>query len=293
MAEVGPHHTGVRSKTSVGEAGEFRPRNDRAPAAKPLPADRSKDDTHERPTRDKSPVEVFRRHPFVVATAVILAVAVVTGAVIWWLHARQYETTDDAFIDARSVSISSQVAGAIVDLPVTDNQLVEAGGVLARIDDRDYKAALDEAMAQVDEAQATLANLAAQIAEQQAKVEQAEKLVADARAALRFAQEENARYQDLLRKGAGTQQRAQQASSDLGQKQAELAAAQANATAAEQHIAVLTTQKQIASARWSRRKPHESRPRSILLAPWSGHRSRDGRRASRRPKDDMPRSDRR
>jgi membrane fusion protein (multidrug efflux system) len=40
-----------------------------------------------------------------------------------------FETTDDAFIDARPVSISSQVSGAIVDVPVTDNQLIEASGV--------------------------------------------------------------------------------------------------------------------------------------------------------------------
>ena len=51
------------------------------------------------------------------------------------------KSTDDAFIDARTVSISAQVGAAIVDVPVTDNQLVEPGAVLVRLDDRDYRAA--------------------------------------------------------------------------------------------------------------------------------------------------------
>ena len=65
------------------------------------------------------------------------------------------KSTDDAFIDARTVPISSQVNAAIVDVPVTDNQLVEAGTVLVRLDDRDYKAQLDQANAQVDQATPT------------------------------------------------------------------------------------------------------------------------------------------
>ena len=98
----------------------------------------------------------FFRRPVLVATVALLAAAAVVGALIWWFQARQYETTDDAFIDARTVSISSQVSGAIGDVPVMDNQLVDAGAVLVRIDDRDYKTALDQAKAQVDEAKANL-----------------------------------------------------------------------------------------------------------------------------------------
>ena len=90
---------------------------------------------------------------------------------VWWVNTSGYETTDDAFIDARTVSISSQVNAAIVDVPVTDNQLVEAGAVLVRLDDRDYKSQLDQAKAQVDQAAASIANIDAQIAAQQARIE--------------------------------------------------------------------------------------------------------------------------
>lgn len=103
--------------------------------------------------------------------------------VLWWLHARQYETTDDAFIDTRTVQISAQVGAAIVDVPVTDNQLVEAGAELVRLDDRDYIAQRDQSKANVD-------NLAAQIVSQTAKVEQAKKQAVQAQAALTFAQQD-------------------------------------------------------------------------------------------------------
>src|SRR5580704_16756296 len=106
------------------------------------------------------------------------AVVTILALFFWWLHARQYESTDDAFIDTRTVQISAQVAAAIVDVPVTDNQLVEAGAVLVRLDDRDYIAQRDQAKAQVDQAQASVDNLIAQIATQRAKIDQADKQVA-------------------------------------------------------------------------------------------------------------------
>jgi membrane fusion protein (multidrug efflux system) len=269
------HHTNVTNEARIGEVGEVHRGDDAEPAANTAPAGRSKDAAHGRPTPDTTSGRVFRRHPFIVAALVVLATAAAAGALTWWLHARKYETTDDAFIDARTVSISPQVSGAIVDVPVTDNQLVQAGGILARIDDRDYKAAFDQAKAQVEQAQANLANLAAQIDAQQARIEQAEKQVSEAQAALRFSQEENARYQDLLQKGAGTEQRAQQASSDLGQKQSELAAAQANALATEKQIAVLTTQKQVVAAqleqaRAAREQAEVNLSRTVIAAPVAG-----------------------
>jgi membrane fusion protein (multidrug efflux system) len=188
------------------------------------------------------------RRALLIAAVGLAGAAAILGGWLWWLQASQYQTTDDAFIDGRTVPIGAQLNGAIVEVPVNDNQFLTAGSVLIRIDDRDYRAAFDQAKAQVDAADANLVNIAAQIDEQRARVEQAEKQVAEAQAALRFSQEENARYQDLLRKGAGTEQRAQQAASDLGQKQAALAAAQANLVAATKQVLVLTTQQQVVKA---------------------------------------------
>jgi membrane fusion protein (multidrug efflux system) len=218
---------------------------------------------------------VLRRHPYVAAAAVALGIAIVAAAIAWWLYARNFESTDDAFIDARVVSISAQVSGAITQVAVTDNQLVAAGTVLLRLDDRDYQAALAQAKAQVEPAQATIANLGAQIEEQQARIEQAQNQVAEAQAALTFAQAENERAQDLATRGAGTTQRAQQTSSDLRQRQAALEAAEANRSAAAKQIAVLKTQQEAAAgqldaARAGQAQAEANLSRTVITAPVAG-----------------------
>ncbi len=127
------------------------------------------------------------RRGLVIAIAIGIA-ALALVAVVWWLHARHYESTDDAFIDARTVQISAQINAAIVDVPVNDNQVVEAGTVLAKLDDRDFIAQRDQANPQVQQAQANIENLTAQLGAQQARIDQAEKQVTQAQAALTFAQ---------------------------------------------------------------------------------------------------------
>jgi len=201
---------------------------------------------------------------------------IVTAALVaWWLHARNYESTDDAFIDNRTVQISAQVAAAIVDVPVTDNQLVDAGAELVRLDDRDYVAQRDQAHAQVNQAQASIDNLTAQIAAQQAKIEQANKQVTQAEAALTFARQQAERYQQLASKGSGTVEQAQQYASNLQQSDAGLAAAQANAMATEKQIGVLQAQRelafgQLAQARATLEQAQVNLARTIITAPVAG-----------------------
>jgi membrane fusion protein, multidrug efflux system len=190
----------------------------------------------------------LRKHPVVVAIVAVAAIAAIAGGIIWWLHARNYQSTDDAFIDARNVSISSQVTGVITGVPVTDNQPVEAGGLLVQIDQRDYEAAVAQAEAQVAQADAAVANLDAQIDAQKARIDQAKKQVEQTQAALTFAHQENDRAQDLVRRGAGTQQQSQQTTSNFTQAEANVASAQANEVASEKQIPVLETQRQNASA---------------------------------------------
>jgi membrane fusion protein, multidrug efflux system len=194
-------------------------------------------------TRERS--SPGRRVLTIAVVVIVLAIAAGAG-VIWWLSGRDYETTDDAFIDARVVNISSQVSGAIVAVPVTDNQLVNTGALLIEIDPRDYQAALVQAQAQVAQAQSNIASLQAQIDAQKARIDQAQKQAAQTQAALTYAQQESERYQDLLRRNAGTRQQEQQAHSNLIQAQANLASAEANAVATEKQIPVIETQRQTA-----------------------------------------------
>jgi membrane fusion protein (multidrug efflux system) len=209
---------------------------------------------------------------FVLAIGGIILAAVVAA---WWLHSRNYESTDDAFIDARIVQISSQVAAAIVEVPVADNQLVDAGTELVRLDDRDYVAQRDQAQAQVKQAEASVQNLTAQIEAQKAKVDQANKQVVQAQAALTFARQQADRYQQLASRGSGTVEQAQQFASNLQQSDAALAAAQANATATEKQVVVLEAQRdlahaQLAQARATLQQAATNLARTIISAPISG-----------------------
>jgi membrane fusion protein, multidrug efflux system len=200
-----------------------------------------------------------RRRAVLVVTALII-VAIV-AVVVWWVNTSGYETTDDAFIDARTVSISSQVNAAIVEVPVTDNQLVETGAVLVRLDDRDYKA-------QVDQSKANILNIDAQLVAQQARIEQAEKQSAESQANLTFAQQQEERYSDLVKKGAVTVEQAQQYASGLRQAQANFSAAQANAIATQKQPPVLQAQRKQAEAQLEQAEANLSR--TLVTAPEAG-----------------------
>ena len=83
----------------------------------------------------------------------VLVIAAV-GALLWWLHSRQYEDTDDAQVDGHISQIGSRVGGYIAAVNVEDNQEVQAGQVLVEIDPRDYQVALDRARAELADSQA-------------------------------------------------------------------------------------------------------------------------------------------
>jgi membrane fusion protein (multidrug efflux system) len=177
-----------------------------------------------------------------------LCILLLVGVTVWWLSAGGYISTDDAFIDARTVTVSSQINAQVVDVPVTDNQLVRAGTVLVTLERSDFQAQNDQAKAQVDQARANIANIDAQIGMQQARIDQADKQVVQAQAALTFAQQQNERYGALVKSGSVTVEQAQQYRSNFLQAQASFDAAQANAAATEKQLPVLQSQKLQAQA---------------------------------------------
>jgi len=192
--------------------------------------------------KDTSIWSKLRAHKIAVIVTIAVLLAAIIAGIIWYLNARHFENADDAFIDGRPVAISPEVTGNIVSVPVTDNQIVHAGDLLAEIDPRDYQAALLRAEAQIEQAEASIESSAAQIEAQKAQVNQAEQQVEEAQAALSFSRDQNARAQDLIQRGAGTVQNAQQTASDLISKKAALDAAIASRVAAERQISVLEAQ---------------------------------------------------
>jgi membrane fusion protein, multidrug efflux system len=190
----------------------------------------------------------LRNHPVAATVGVVVIAVGVIGGILWYLNSRHYANTDDAFIDGRPISINLQVTGNIVLVPVTDNQIVKVGDLLVQIDDRDYRAAVDLALAQIEQAQATVANFSAQVYAQESQIAQTETQVVQAQATLEFSKQQNTRYQDLVEKGAGTAQRAEQATSEFQANTAALATAQAAKMVAERQIDVLKAQWKNAAA---------------------------------------------
>jgi membrane fusion protein (multidrug efflux system) len=217
----------------------------RAPVPDAQPDRRPEAEDHDE-TRERT--GFLRRNLWLAALATVGLLVVVAGGYLYWDYARRFESTDDAFIQSRQFAIAPKVAGYIVAVPVTDNQHVAAGDVVARIDPRDYQAALQQADAQVSAAQAGIRSIDAQIAVQQAQIAAAEAQVARAQATVKYSEEDAARYRDLAQKGAGSVQQAQQTLSKLQQDQASLKDAQASLTVAERQIQSLNAQRANAEA---------------------------------------------
>lgn len=194
----------------------------------------------------------------VLALAAALGVAAASDFGHYYVVTGRYlETTDDAYIKADSTIIAPKVSGYIAQVMVNDNQAVTAGQLLAKIDDRDFRAALSQAQADVAAADAAVRNLEAQIALQQPIIEQGTADVAAAEANLKFAREEQARYDGLMKTGSGTVQRAQQTDAALRASNAQLQHAKSGLLAAERKVDVLTTQQAQAVAQRDRARAAE------------------------------------
>jgi membrane fusion protein (multidrug efflux system) len=165
---------------------------------------------------------------------------------------RYLEATDDAHVKADSTIVSPKVSGYIADVLVGDNQPAKAGQLLARIDDRDFRTALDQAQADVAASEAEIHNLDAQIALQRPIIEQETADIAAAEANLKFAEEEQARYDGLMKTGSGTIQRAQQTDAALREKIAQLQHGKSGLLAAQRKVGVLSTDRAKAVAQLDR-----------------------------------------
>ena len=183
------------------------------------------------------------------ALALALGVAAAGDFGHYYLTTGRYlESTDDAYVKADSTIIAPKVSGYIAEVLVSDNEPVKAGQLLARIDDRDFKTALNQAKADVAASGAAVRNLDAQIELQRPLIQQQSADVDAAEANLKFAQEERSRYDDLMKSGSGTVQRAQQTDAALRAQTAQLQQSKSGLIAANKKIEVLSTQRAQASA---------------------------------------------
>ena len=172
-----------------------------------------------------------------------LALAITLGGVgygrYWWTVGRFIENTDDAYAGCNVTAVSPHVAGFVAQILATDNQHVQAGQLLIRLDGRDFQAALAHAQAVAAKQQAALTGLEAKYVLQQAMVHQAEADLNAKSARATFAVADAVRYRQLASTTFGTRQNAERAAAVDEEAQSAIKSAQAGLTAARQQLTVL------------------------------------------------------
>ena len=165
--------------------------------------------SEERKIEEKK-LPVKKRYVFI-----FLAILAILAGAYYIYDMLGYQSTDDAYVETTTVSVSPKVAGEIVKVMVTDNQPVKAGDVVAVIDQRDYKVKLAQAQAAYDRAVLNQSNAHANLNAANSEIELARKDVE--------------RYENLYKAGAVSKQTLDKARTNLD-------AIKAKQTVAEQSI---------------------------------------------------------
>jgi membrane fusion protein (multidrug efflux system) len=190
------------------------------------------------------------------------AVAALAGAVWYgwdyWTVGQYLVSTDDAYVKADNTTIAPKVSGYLREVLVGDNERVSAGQVLARIDERDFQVALDQARSDVAAAEAAIVSKQAQLGVQQAVIDAARATVDVDNATVTFAAQENKRYTDLAASGYGSVQNAQQAQSHIAGAKAAIQRDTANLASALKQVDLLKAEIAQATAALARARATQS-----------------------------------
>jgi membrane fusion protein (multidrug efflux system) len=157
----------------------------------------------------------------------------------YWTIGRFEISTDDAYVQADNTTIAPKVSGYLSAVTVGDNEQVKAGQTLAKIDDRDFRVALDQAKADVAAARAVVATKQAALTQQQSIIDAARATVTVDEANRTFAEQDNERYSHLAATGSGSVQNAQQAAARIGSARATVARDTASLETSTKQVDVL------------------------------------------------------
>jgi membrane fusion protein, multidrug efflux system len=209
--------------------------------------------------------------------AVMLLSVAVGGAYYLNRHesSASTQTTDDAYVHADFTTVAPQVSGNVSRVLIEDNQIVKAGDLLVKIDERDFVVAVEAAKAQVASTEANITSLQAQLVRQESTIHQAQAVVAADEANLKLAQENQKRYRNLASDGSGTVQALQQAEAQLGTQQAGLEKNRAGLLAARQQVDILKADLEKAKAALAQAKAGQEAAElklsyTRIMAPFDG-----------------------
>jgi membrane fusion protein (multidrug efflux system) len=193
----------------------------------------------------------YKRPIFWIVVGIIAAVLIV-GGILYWLHARRFVTTDDAFVDTHIVRVAAEVQGKLTHVASADNRHVGAGALLATIEPQGPQASLAQAQAQVAQADAQIQQAQAQVISARAQRAQAVASARDPAAQAARAHRDLDRYLTLRQIDA-----AAVSGTQIDQARQQAASADAQAAAARRQIdegdaQIAVAGKQIKAARAQR-----------------------------------------
>jgi membrane fusion protein (multidrug efflux system) len=216
---------------------------------------------------------VKKRLPLIVGA--VVAVAVVIGGIVWWQGKQRWEATDNAFVAADTTEVSPQIDGYVVEVLVADNQRVEPGQILIRLDDANARAALAQAEANLASVVAAVGNVDARAIQEQAMIASRAAAVSQAQAQADLARQQVDRYGTLAEQGWVSQQRIQTERASARTAQASVAEAQAALVAEQRTAGVLgsTRTQSVAAVEVARAQVEQARialDRTVIRAPVGG-----------------------
>ena len=201
--------------------------------------------TSNEPAATKTVAPRVSRRAAMIGAAVVIALAAGGWYGSHWLTTGRFVvSTDDAYVRADATTLAAKVAGYVSAINVADNTFVHTGDVIARIDDGDYRLAVDTARDKLATQESTVARIGKQIEAQQASVEQAKAQVASAQAVQTRTASELQRQKELASKEFASRQTLEQAQSNRDQAIAGVQSAQAALDSATANVDVLTAQQQ-------------------------------------------------
>ncbi len=178
----------------------------------------------------------------------LLAIAAASYAAYYVLVGRFYISTDDAYVRANNTMLGARVAGHIAAILPGDNAVVRAGDVIFRIDDGDYRIAVDAARTRIATQQATIERIGRQVGAAVSAVEQAQAQLVSAQAGLKRADLDFDRQQALSTKGFASRATFEVSEAGRDQGAASVRSAQAAYDAAKDNVDVTKAQQAEARA---------------------------------------------
>lgn len=235
--------------------------------------------------KEEEPPEKKRKRRILIIAIVVL-IAIIAGLVYW--RSTYTEDTDDAQVDGNLYQVSARVAGQVVHVDVEEEQKVHAGQPIAEIDPSDFQVALEQAEANLADAQAEyeqakvnvpitsvtthtqvltstsdVQSSLASVAQAEAQAQAARSRIDQAKATALKAQIDVDRYTPLVKNDVISKQQFDQAVATSTADQAALIGAERDANAAQEQVS--EAQARLAQARSNQAQSQQTAPKQVAV----------------------------